>query len=104
MTLAHTGGYEETRGVKQASFIMGDVRWEVIEPLDAESPVGRTLERRGEGIDHVALVVDNLAQTVQELQAKGVQLIGADQPGASVRVHPRSAHGVLIQLIERHAG
>ena len=54
-----------------------------------------------EGIHMVAMAVDDLEQTVKDLRQKGAQLIGADQPGGQVFIHPRSAHGVLVQLVEK---
>ncbi|MEE8442914.1 MAG: VOC family protein [Dehalococcoidia bacterium] len=101
MTLDRTSE-SQAMGIKQAFFTMGDGRvLEVVEPLGPETPVGRALERRGEGVFIVALAVDDKAKAAQELQDKGVQIIGADQPGGQIFVHPRSTHGVLIQLVER---
>ncbi len=101
MTLDRTSE-SQAMGIKQAFFTMGDGRvLEVVEPLGPETPVGRALERRGEGVYLVALAVDDKAKTARELQNAGVRIIGADQPGGQVFIHPRSAHGVLIQLVER---
>ena len=89
-------------GIKQAFFPLADGGFlEVVAPLGPEGAVGKALESRGEGIHTVALAVDDMAQTVKELQEKGVQLIGADRPGGQVFIHPRAAHGVLVQLVER---
>ncbi len=92
----------EAIGIKQAFFPLADGGFlEVVAPLGAETPVGRAIESRGEGIHTVAMAVDDLEQTVKDLQQKGAQLIGADQPGGQVFIHPRSAHGVLVQLVEK---
>lgn len=89
-------------GIKQAFFPLRDGGFlEVVAPLGSETPVGKAIESRGEGIHTVALAVDDMQQTVKDLQEKGVQLIGADRPGGQVFIHPRSAHGVLVQLVER---
>ncbi|MEE8312770.1 MAG: VOC family protein [Myxococcota bacterium] len=89
-------------GVKQAFFQLPNGGFvELVAPLNAESPVGRSLESRGEGLHSLAVAVDNLEQTVKDLQQQGAQLIGADRPGGQVFVHPRSAHGILVQLVER---
>jgi len=89
-------------GIKQAFFPLADGGFlEVVAPLGAESPVGKAIEKRGEGIHTVALAVDDIEQTVKELKEKGVKLIGGDQPGGQVFIHPRSAHGVLLQLTQR---
>lgn len=92
----------EAIGMKQAFFPLADGGFlEVVAPLSAESPVGRAIESRGEGIHAVSLAVDNLEETIKDLQQKGVQLIGADDPGSGqVFIHPRATHGVLIQLTE----
>ncbi|MBI4340420.1 MAG: VOC family protein [Chloroflexi bacterium] len=89
-------------GIKQAFFRTEDGHFiELAEPLGPDTPVGRALERRGEGVYLIALAVKNMAQRVQALKAKGVQLIGGDKPGDQVFIHPRSARGVLVQLVER---
>ena len=64
-----------------------------------ESAVGRALEGRGEGIHTVAFAVDDLALTVQHMKDNDVRLIG--EGGPQVFVHPKSAHGVLIQLTQK---
>ncbi len=92
----------EAIGIKQAFFPLADGGFlEVVAPLGAETPVGRAIERRGEGVHTSAVAVDDLEQTIKDLQQKGAQLIGADRPGGQVFIHPRSTHGVLIQLVER---
>lgn len=90
-------------GIKQAFFPLADGGFlEVVAPLSPESPVGRALESRGEGIHTVAVAVDDLPGTIKKLQENGAQLIGAERPGGQVFIHPRSAHGVLVQLVERN--
>ena len=92
----------EAIGIKQAFFPLDDGGFlEVVAPLGPESAVGRAIESRGEGIHTVAMAVDDMEQTVKDLRANGVQLIGAERKGAQVFIHPRSAHGVLVQLVER---
>ena len=101
MTLERTAE-SEAIGIKQAFFPLADGGFlEVVAPLGSETPVGRALESRGEGIHTVALAVDDIEQTVKDLQKNGTKLIGADRPGGQVFIHPRSAHGVLVQLVER---
>jgi methylmalonyl-CoA epimerase len=87
-------------GIKQAFFPFPDGGFlEVIAPLGPESPVGKALEGRGEGIHTMSLAVDDLAATVKTMQDSGAQLIGVGSP--QVFVHPKSAHGILLQLTER---
>ena len=87
-------------GIKQAFFPLADGGFlEVVAPLSDDSPVGKAIARNGEGIHTIALAVDDLDATVQAMQEGGVQLIGVGSP--QVFVHPKSAHGVLIQLTEK---
>lgn len=84
-------------------------RIELLQPTAPDSPVGRFLERRGEGLHHCALRVRGLAATAARLQAAGVRLVNENiQTGAGghryVFVHPSSAGGVLLELIEEANG
>ena len=86
-------------GIKQAFFSLGERgHLEIVEPLGPETPVGRSIARRGEGVHLVALAVDDIQQAAQDLKAKGVQLI---EDGDQVFIHPRASKGVLFQLILR---
>jgi len=99
MTLERTAE-SEALGIKQAFFPFADGGFlEVIAPLGPDSPVGKALEGRGEGIHTMSLAVDDLAATVKTMQDSGAQLIGVGSP--QVFVHPKSAHGILLQLTER---
>ena len=91
--------------VKVAFLPVGESELELVEPLTAEGGVAKFLENRGEGIHHICFEVDDIKAVLQDLVAKGVRLID-EQPrqGARGRVaflHPKSAHGVLIELIEK---
>lgn len=92
--------------VRTAIFHVGESRIELLEPTSPESPIAKFLEKRGEGIHHLALRVPNVAAALDRLKAKGCQLIDA-QPrlgagGALIAfVHPKSAHGILLELCER---
>ena len=93
------------QAVRIAFLPVGESEIELVEPLTAESGVARFLEKRGEGLHHICLEVDDIEAALQDLAAKGVRLID-EQPrqGAHGRVaflHPKSAHGVLIELIEK---
>ena len=92
----------EAIGIKQAFFpLAGGGFLELVAPLSPESPVGRAIDKRGEGVHTVAMSVDDLPGTIKALKENGVQLIGGDSPGGQVFIHPRSAHGVLVQLVAR---
>ncbi len=91
--------------VKMAFLPTGDSEIELLEPLSAESGIGRYLAKRGEGLHHVCLEVDDIEATLADLKAKGAQLIDeTPKQGAYGRIafiHPKGAHGVLIELVER---
>jgi methylmalonyl-CoA epimerase len=90
----------EALGIKQAFFQMPDGGFlEVVAPTGPDSAVGKAIESRGEGIHTLAMAVDDLEQTVEQLKASGVRLIG--EGGPQVFVHPKSTHGVLLQLTQK---
>jgi LAO/AO transport system kinase len=78
---------------------------ELLEATDAASPIARFIEKRGPGLHHIALRVDDLAATVDRLKAGGATLLNEPRSGAGghtyVFVHPKSAGGVLLELIQR---
>jgi methylmalonyl-CoA epimerase len=79
-------------------------RIELLEPTEADSPVGRFLDKRGEGLHHIALKVPDLASAVERLRASGARLLNEPRAGAGghlyVFVHPSSTGGVLLELIQ----
>lgn len=79
-------------------------RIELLEPTEAESPVGKFLAKRGEGLHHVALKVPDLNAAVERLRAAGAKLLNEPRMGAGghlyVFVHPASSGGVLLELIQ----
>lgn len=96
----------ETQGVKTAFISVGDANLELLEPLSPQSPVGKFIEKRGEGIHHICFRVDDLEAHLRHLQQKGFRLINeAPVPGAhGCRVaflHPAAGNGVLIELSEK---
>ncbi len=91
--------------VRLAMVPVGESRIELLEPLSDESPIAKFIAKRGEGLHHVSLRVDNLQSTVDNLKKAGVRLINEQiQVGAGghlyVFVHPASAGGVLLELCE----
>ena len=96
----------ESQSLRTAFLSVGDSNLELLEPLSADSPVGRFVAKRGEGIHHICLRVSNLDEHLARLKAKGFRLINdAPVPGAhGCRVaflHPSAGNGVLIELSEK---
>lgn len=101
---AHTETIPD-QGVKAALIRIGDGEIELIEPIDPEGGVAKFIERRGEGIHHICLEVDNIDEELKSLAAKGVDLIDK-QPRSGLAgrigfVHPRSTKGILIELAQK---
>lgn len=92
--------------VTTAFFPVGDTEVELLESTAPDGPIGNYIEKRGEGVQHLAFRVDNLEAALAELKAKGVRLID-EKPrigagGARIAfLHPKSTFGVLVELSER---
>jgi methylmalonyl-CoA/ethylmalonyl-CoA epimerase len=96
----------ESDQVSVALLPVGDTEVELLEPTGPESPIARFIEKRGEGIHHVAFEVDDIVEALSVLRDQGFRLIDEEpRIGAGgIRVaflHPRSTHGVLIELCEK---
>ena len=94
----------EDQGVRAALLTVGESEIELLEPLAPTSGIGKFLAKRGEGLHHIALRVPDLNVTVERLRAAGARLLGEPRVGAGghryVFVHPASAGGVLLELIQ----
>jgi len=94
------------QGVEEVMLRLGDSYLQLLGATEPETPVGRFLERRGEGLHHIAYEVDDLPATLESLKAKGVEMID-EEPRLGGRghmvafVHPKSNHGLLVELIQR---
>jgi methylmalonyl-CoA/ethylmalonyl-CoA epimerase len=94
--------------VRIAFLPVGESKIELVEPTDDTTGVARFLAKSGEGVHHVCFEVANLAETLLRLEIDGIELIdtsprkGAEGPVAFL--HPRSCHGVLVELIEAPGG
>ena len=94
--------------VRIAFLGVGESKMELVQPTDDTTGVARFLASRGEGFHHVCFEVANLGETLTRLASQGVELIdagprrGAEGPVAFL--HPRSCHGVLVELIEAPGG
>lgn len=99
---------EETVASERVKLVMipvGESRIELLEPTADDSPIAKFLAKRGEGLHHVALRVDNLTQTFEKMKAAGTRFISDEiKEGAGghlyVFVHPQSAGGVLVELVQ----
>ncbi|MCX7707322.1 MAG: methylmalonyl-CoA epimerase [Anaerolineae bacterium] len=93
--------------VKMAFLPAGDSEIELLEPINPDSGIARYLTKRGEGLHHICLEVDNIEATLADLKAKGAQLIDETPKqgayGKIAFIHPKGAHGVLVELVERDA-
>ena len=91
--------------VRVAFFRTGDVRLELLEPTSEDSPVAKFIEKRGEGLHHVAYTVEDIESRIAELKESGLRMIDeTPRPGAHhmqiAFLHPKSSHGVLTELCE----
>jgi methylmalonyl-CoA/ethylmalonyl-CoA epimerase len=92
--------------VRTAFFQIGQTKIELLESTDPEGPIGKFIEKRGEGIHHIAFAAKALESSLEELKRKGIKLIdeksrkGAE--GLNIAfIHPKAAYGVLTELCEK---
>ena len=95
----------ESEQVRLVMVPVGETRLELLEPLSDKSPIAKFIAKRGEGLHHVSLRVPDLAAAVERLKKDGVRLVSEEMKvGAGghrfVFVHPSSAGGVLLELVE----
>ena len=96
----------EAQKVTTAFFPVGESEMELLESTAPDSPIARDIEKKGEGIQHIAFRVENIDEALEELKEKGVQLIDetprTGAGGARIAfLHPKSTGGVLVELCER---
>ena len=101
-------GIEVVEGQKvRVGFLpLGETRLELVEPFSPDSPISKFLEKRGAGLHHICLEVEDLKGALEELKSKGIRLIdSAPRPGSHgyniAFVHPQSTSGVLVELTEK---
>ncbi|MEO2047567.1 MAG: methylmalonyl-CoA epimerase [Pirellulales bacterium] len=100
-------GYEEvpSQKVRVGFFRVGNIRLELLESTDASGPIAKFLDQRGEGLHHLAFAVDNIQARIDDLKQSGLRMID-DQPRGGAHhmqiafLHPKSTHGVLVELCE----
>ena len=96
----------EEQKVKTAFFQVGDTKIELLESTSPDGPIGKFIEKKGEGLHHLAFAVDNTNEALEDVGSKGIQLIdkvsrnGAE--GLKIGfLHPKSTHGVLTELCSK---
>jgi methylmalonyl-CoA/ethylmalonyl-CoA epimerase len=92
--------------VKTAFFKVGETKIELLESMDPEGPIGKFLEKKGQGIHHIAFAVEDVNESLKEVESSGIQLIdkqarkGAE--GLNIGfLHPKSTFGVLTELCSK---
>lgn len=95
----------EDRGLKVAFIEVGDVRLELLEPLNENSEISGFLAKKGEGIHHIAYEVENVKEMIEKAKNVGVKPLSDEpKPGAHntrvVFLHPKTTNGVLVELVE----
>ena len=98
----HASATVEEQGVKAALLTIGQSEIELLEPLSPESPVGRFLERKGEGLHHICFQTPDVDAELEGLKEKGVELVD-QQPrrglaGMICFLHPKASRGTLVEL------
>ena len=95
----------EREGVKTSFFMVGDSKIELLEATNAESPIAKFIEKKGEGIHHIAFAVDDIFAEITRLKSEGFVFIseipkdGADNK-LVVFLHPKTTNGVLVELCQ----
>lgn len=96
----------EDQKVRVAFLPIGDTEIELLESTQPDGPIAKFIEKKGEGIQHIAFRVEDINAALEDMRKKGVRLID-EQPrcgagGAQIAfLHPKSTHGVLVELCER---
>ena len=92
----------ESEGVKVAILPMENGRIELIQPTNDESPIKKFLDKKGQGLHHMALETDNIESDVERMEGCGVRFLGKVRPGSAgtkvTFIHPKSLEGVLAEL------
>lgn len=95
----------DEQGVEEAMFRVGESWIQLLRPLGPDTPVGKFIDKRGEGVHHVGYGVSDVAAAIEHLKTEGLQLIDSEpRPGSRgstvAFVHPGSVGGVLVELVQ----
>ena len=92
----------ESEGVKIAIIHLENARIELMQPTNDTSPIKKFLDKKGQGLHHLALETDNIEGEVERMEGCGIQFLGKIRPGSAgtkvTFIHPKSLHGVLTEL------
>ncbi len=92
----------ESEGVKVAIIHLENARIELMQPTNDTSPIKKFLDKKGQGLHHLALDTDNIEGEVKRMEGCGIQFLGDIRPGSAgtkvTFIHPKSLHGVLAEL------
>ncbi|MEX2312991.1 MAG: methylmalonyl-CoA epimerase [Nitrosopumilaceae archaeon] len=92
----------ESEGVKLAIIHLENGRIELMQPMNDESPIKKFLDKKGQGLHHMALQTDNIDGEVERMEGCGIQFLGKIRPGSEgtkmIFIHPKSLSGVLAEL------
>ena len=92
----------ESEGVKVAILHLENARVELMQPTNDSSPIKKFLDKKGQGLHHMALDTDNIEGEVERMEGCGIQFLGDIRPGSAgtkvTFIHPKSLHGVLAEL------
>jgi len=92
----------ESEGVKIAIIQVDNGRIELMQPTNDSSPIKKFLDKKGEGLHHMAFDTDNIEGEVERMEGCGIQFLGKIRPGSAgtkvTFIHPKSLHGVLTEL------
>ncbi len=95
----------EDRKLKVMMIDAGGTHLELIEDLDPQGSISKFIEKKGEGLNHIALVVDDIYEAVKQLKNEGYRVTSDPSSGANntivTFIHPKDANGVMIELVER---
>lgn len=99
----------ESEGVSTSFFMTGENKIELLEATNPDSPIAKFIEKKGEGIHHIAFDVDDIVAEMQRLEAEGFVLLNKEpKPGADNKLvcflHPKGTNGVLIELCQEKKG
>ena len=99
----------ESEGVKVAFLKVGETRIELLEPLHEDSAINGFLEKRGEGIHHVAFEIDDIDGRLEKLKNQGMRLVNEEAKDGAHNsriafIHPKESNGVLVELCEQTKG